>query len=414
MTVTWGLPRRLAFRFGLLYLGLYELPWILKRPLLPGGRKLAESIGSLEPVVRWFGHHVLRLQGSMPKEYPAGGDTLFEWVRSAFLVAVALVVAGVWTILDGKRRSHPLLADALRTYVRYGLAFTMMSYGVMKILPVQFAPPGLGMLLEPYGDSSPMGLLWTFMGASRSYSIACGVVELLGAVLLLWRRTTFIGASLLVVATANVLLLNLSYGVPVKLYSAHLLVMALFLAAPDGLRVAASVLGRKPVTLPASASSAVLPYPALERARPWAKALLITWCSFATLFVTVRLGIDSARPQPPALFGVWLVDAFEPAPGPGAAWHHVVVNEWGELMVERLDDERVWFESHRDPGSPTLELTSKAQNLTLACAQADPDHLTLEGDIAGSHVRMQLHRVKKAFLLTTRGFRWIQEEGFNR
>ena len=128
----------------------------------------------------------------------------------------------------------------------------------------------------------------------------------------------------------------------------------------------------------------------------------------------MRLGIEGARPQPPALFGVWLVDSFEPAAGDGAGWHHVIVNEWGEVRVDRIDDESVWFDSRRDPGSATLELTSKAQNLILPCAQADPDHLTLEGDIGGSHVRMRLRRVKKEFLLTTRGFRWIQEEGFNR
>jgi hypothetical protein len=44
--------------------------------------------------------------------------------------------------------------------------------------------------------------------------------------------TLLLGALLVAATTTNVLLLNLSYDVPVKLYSVHLLVMALFLAAP--------------------------------------------------------------------------------------------------------------------------------------------------------------------------------------
>ena len=65
---------------------LNELPRIVKRPLLPGARKLAESIASFEPVVRWFGHHVLGVSGPLVKEYPAGNDFLltsrgFHWVQ---------------------------------------------------------------------------------------------------------------------------------------------------------------------------------------------------------------------------------------------------------------------------------------------------------------------------------------------
>jgi hypothetical protein len=57
MSAAWSIPKRAAFRFGFIYLALYELPWAIKRPLLPDWRRAAESVGAFEGVVRWFGHH---------------------------------------------------------------------------------------------------------------------------------------------------------------------------------------------------------------------------------------------------------------------------------------------------------------------------------------------------------------------
>ena len=53
-------------------------------------------------------------------------------------------------------------------------------YGFAKVIPSQFTTPGLGRLLTPYGDSSPMGLVWTFMGFSPVFTIFTGAAEALG------------------------------------------------------------------------------------------------------------------------------------------------------------------------------------------------------------------------------------------
>jgi len=49
-----------------------------------------------------------------------------------------------------------------------------------------------------------------------------------GGMLLLFRRTVTLGAIASAAALLNIVLLNFCYDVPVKLYSAHLLLMALF------------------------------------------------------------------------------------------------------------------------------------------------------------------------------------------
>jgi hypothetical protein len=51
----------------------------------------------------------------------------------------------------------------------------MIGYGSYKVIQSQFPAPTLLRLLEPYGQSSPMALLWTLMGASKSYNLFTGL-----------------------------------------------------------------------------------------------------------------------------------------------------------------------------------------------------------------------------------------------
>jgi hypothetical protein len=70
-------------------------------------------------------------------------------------------------------------------------------------------------------------------GRIPALHIFCGIVEVVGALLLVWRRTTILGALISSAALLNVVVLNVSYDIGVKLYSLHLLLMAAFLLAPD-------------------------------------------------------------------------------------------------------------------------------------------------------------------------------------
>jgi hypothetical protein len=46
----------------------------------------------------------------------------------------------------------------------------MIVYGAVKVIKLQFSYPGPDTLLHTFGESSPMHLLWTFMGASDGYT----------------------------------------------------------------------------------------------------------------------------------------------------------------------------------------------------------------------------------------------------
>ena len=139
----------------------------------------------------------------------------------------------------------------LRTYLRYVLALTMLGYGLHKagFISTQFTMDGLPneyQLNRTYGDSSPMGLLWTFMAASPAYTFFAGLGEVIGGLLLVFRRTTTLGGLVVSGVMLNVVMMNFCYDVPVKQFSIHLLMMAVFLLLPEFPRIANVLVWNRP------------------------------------------------------------------------------------------------------------------------------------------------------------------------
>lgn len=78
-----------------------------------------------------------------------------------------------------------------------------------------------------------MRLSWFFIGYSSPYQFFSGVMEVLVGLLLLWRKTTTIGALMAVGVFLNVFMLNICYDIPVKLFSLHILIGAILLVVHE-------------------------------------------------------------------------------------------------------------------------------------------------------------------------------------
>jgi len=225
------LARPLLFRFTFSYLVLYNLPFPLhKIPWV--GPILTQPYKDLwDWLVPWTGQHLLGKNVAI--RHGGSGDTTYNYVQVLCFLILAAVATAVWTVLDRKRTEHTRLEAGLRVYIRFALASAMLVYGAYKVIPSQFAKPFPSQLIEPFGESSPMGLLWTFMGASSGYTIFAGAAEMIAGLLLAFRRTALLGALMSIGVMSHVVALNFSYDVPVKLYSSHLLAMGVFLILPD-------------------------------------------------------------------------------------------------------------------------------------------------------------------------------------
>jgi uncharacterized membrane protein YphA (DoxX/SURF4 family) len=241
----WPLWLRIAFRFSFLYWLLYIVPSagaVSLFSLLPFGgigNTLASWFGwPLARLAHVVGVHVFHLSGGAADWHPTGsGDTAMQYTLVFCIAVIAVAGTIIWSAIDerrGGRREYRTAYAWLRLALRITLAITLLGYGFAKVFPGQFgAGPDLAQLNETYGQSSPMHLLWFFMGFSRPYAIFGGLTEVVPGVLLLFERTETIGALGAAAVMLNVAVLNFCYDVPVKLYSGHLFVMSLFLLLPD-------------------------------------------------------------------------------------------------------------------------------------------------------------------------------------
>ncbi len=417
-TVPWSLAHRVGFRFTCSYLLLYLLPTPLN--LLPGLEALDAAYGrAWEWVVQAVGAHLLGLAGPIPNNPTGSGDRLFDFVWNLSVLGLALLVTLGWSLVDERRaarpRAYPRAAALLRVYLRYALASILLSYGLVKVFALQMPAPDVTRLFSTYGESSPMGLLWTFMGASTGYQVFCGAAETLAGLLLLLRRTTLLGALVSVGVMTNVAALNYFYDVPVKLYSTHLLLFSLLLLLPDLRRLVDVLLLQRAVQAPPP-----LRLPFADRRLEWARRGLKALAVGAMLVLMVkgnwerRESRGKGLPELATLQGVWEVEAFEPseAAGAGAPWRELAVGPWS-LGIRAADGTLTRYGVRPEQGRPTtLNLVSLVapRQPPLTWAQPDPEHLLLEGP----GLRVRLKRGHLATQLTARDCRWVSEVPFNR
>ncbi len=426
----WSLAHRVLFRFLFSYFVLYSLPdsgRISIVNVVPGTDFLTKKYIALwHAMCPWVAIHVFHLSGQPTTYFPTGsGDTTLGYIQNLLFVVFALAATAAWSAADYKRRNYQTLDAWLRIVVRYTLAFTLFGYGFAKVFPLQFGTPGFLRLLEPYGDFSPMGSLWWFMGASIPYIIFSGAAEVLGGLLLLLRRTTTLGALVSFAVLLNVAVLNYCYDVPVKLYSSNLVLMALFLAARDLGRLLDFFLLNRPAA-PADLAAPSFP-------RRWMR---ISATAFQVLFVGYALfeqihgdwGAYKARyiqPQRPPLYGMYEVESFvrngqelPPLVTDTTRWRRVVVQSPTALNVKMMDDSVTNFGAEYDQAKSTVNLTvgnDKSRKYALAWTRPDADHLTLAGTLANGDLSVRLRKIDPAsFRLLSRGYHWINEFPFNR
>ncbi len=420
-TPRWPLAQRIGFRFVFVYFVLYFIPFPLN--VIPGLEFISKALDSLwQAVATWVAQHLLHLEHPLQFAETGSGDTTYAYVLLLTFAGLAMLATVVWSILDRRRRDYHTLHVWLRLYVRYDLIYFMLTYGLIKVIPNQFSSPSPGRLLQPYGQSSPMGLLWTFMGASTAYTIFAGAMETLGGVLLCFRRTITLGALATVAVMTNVVMLNFCYDVPVKLLSSHLVLMALFLLAPQLERLfRILVMGH-------SAEAAPPEGPRLRRRWMRVTALVL---KLALLGKVVYDELDSgieryahgAGAPAPALYGIYEVDRFvrngetvAPLVTDATRWRRATVSKRGYLTIIRMNDTMIGYKVDVDPTRHVITLAPRGPRASYTLDYVDlPDGgIEVTGQLENDLLTVVLRRDERAQLLTTRGFHWISETPFNR
>jgi uncharacterized membrane protein YphA (DoxX/SURF4 family) len=428
------LLRSLVFRFAFVYWGLYCV-LIICTNTFNFTTPMGNAIGAFGV---WVGKTILGISYPFSGEENGSGDKTSDWVLLLCIATIAVVATTVWSVIVRRTAETPRLGEAIRIAVRYTLAFSLLAYGISKVFLGQFPMPSPGRLVQRFGDASPMGLLWTFMGASPVYVFFSGAMETLGAALLLFRRTTTLGALVVAGVMLNIAMLNYCYDVPVKLASTHYFAMAIFLLLPDARRLGNVIVFNR-VAQPV-ARDLVLPRRWMRVTRLAVKCVAIA----AVLFLHGRGSIERYRSRtdgeaPTAWYdGHWSVASFH-RNGREVPDSTSEPARWTRLRFQ-IADSRVFvrwrltgsnygdlYQAVFDDKAQTITLTydsDRNQNkqpgpglgvIALSYVRRNDSHLELAGPLGADHIAVQLERLDtRNMLLLTRGFHWISEVPFNR
>lgn len=140
------------------------------------------------------------------------------------LIISLLLVLGLQFFRFSTERIIPLF----KLLSAYYIAIVFLRYGFDKVFKRQFYLPEPNILYSNFGSLTKDMLFWSTMGTSHIYSIVTGVIEVLSGILILFKRTRIAGFFLALIVSINILLINISFDISVKLFTSFLLMVVLF------------------------------------------------------------------------------------------------------------------------------------------------------------------------------------------
>lgn len=405
----WNFVQKVAFRFSLIFFVLYTLSRF--------------TYGLFHVLVPWFAAHILKLEKPITVFTNGSGDTTYDYVAVLVYLLLALVGTVFWSFIDRKVQHYSRLAYWLGVLVRYYLAMFMFIYGFIKIFHLQMPSPSFTKLIQEFGDKSPMGLAWSYIGYSKGFSFFTGLAEVVAGFFLLFRKTVSLGALLTAIVTVNILAINLFFDVPVKLFSSILLLMSLFLLSNDLKRMLNFFIWNKP------AEPVQWPDPPKKK---WLRIslLVLKVLVIGSFFYSgISGGLRSQkvygdkRPKPP-LYGLYdteLVlinkDTIPPLFTDSNRWKNLVIEWEKRATIKMMNDSLQSVHFDVDTVQKKVLFYSYADTLNKSDLSYEKrnGYLTLNGKSGKDSVLIRLkERDVKSFRLMNRGFRWVNEYPYNR
>lgn len=415
-TDQWPWWRNVLFRFCCIYLLLYMSPWnwLGEFPLF---NLIAEYYGQGESWLVNLGNIYIFHVRDVLVPLNGSGDTSYGYAQLCFFLLTATVGAVIWSVFD-KRSNYDVAYYWLLVIVRYYVAMVSLSYGIIKLFGLQMIFPSLSALATPLGDLLPMRFSWYFIGYSAPYQFFSGAVEVLAGVLLLFRRTSTLGALVAAGVFLNVMVLNLCYDIPVKLFSIHMFLFSNFLLLGDAKRLLDFFLFNK----------ATKPATRLTLPKQWMRTgQLVLKIAFAVLFLLLPLyrSFDGARAatnpstSPKLTTGFFTVDQFQSNVADSLRWKDVVFEQTNSGSIQTNDTlfrqryRRGYFSYSIDSLKQTLDFKRFANDslplFTMHYVMPDTNNIVLRGKIRNDSVVVALKRQKRHFQLAERQFHWLSE-----
>lgn len=406
----WPLTQKWLFRFAFIFFILYVFAGIIPEDYM-------------HQLIVWGAAHILHLAYPITVFSNGSGDTTYDYLVVMLYFFIAVFGAAIWSVVSRRPCNYNGLYYCLIVVLRLYLGTVMISYGASKIIKLQFPYPDAYRLLEPYGNSSPMGLAWTFMGFSKGYNYFTGSAEVVCGLLLFFRKTTTLGAVIALVVAANIMAINYCFDVPVKLMSTLLVIMALFLLGKDTKRLIDFFFLNR-----VAAPSNITP---LRFKTKWKNTVLVTLkylliaffvsTTFYNCIQQATTGDEYTRRS--SVNGLYNTinftrnrDTLPPLTTDKLRWRRLIINT-NYAYIYTMDDRTMAYILKID--SVTKQVTfykyNGTQDLVLNYTLSKQGGLILQGKLLNDSLKIDMQKYDdKKFLLMSRGFHWINEYPLNR
>lgn len=146
-------------------------------------------------------------------------------VHLYFLTLVSIIISFAF-FKNLKQQKIGQLLFIVSTYI---LAFFLIKYGFDKLFKMQFYYPEPNILHTDFGKLDKDILFWSTMGKSYSYNVFMGLIEIIPGILLFFRKTRKLASLIAFAVLLNVLVINFSFEIEVKILSSFLLLLSIII-----------------------------------------------------------------------------------------------------------------------------------------------------------------------------------------
>ncbi|MDQ3112086.1 MAG: hypothetical protein M3R17_19560 [Bacteroidota bacterium] len=411
---SWTFISKFFFRFCFTFVLLFIFSFSFDNARFDPGRYLNPFF---ENLAAWTGKTFFNYGRNV--NYKLESDSTGFYLNALNLLFISGFISIVWGIIDKKRSDYQLLAYWFFVFIRYYLAMQLLTYGFNKIFKWQFYLPEPNTLFTTIGSTPRDFLYWTSMGTSRAYVVFSGIIEIIPALLLLFRRTYIAGAVVALMVMINVLMINIGFNISVKLYSGFLLLLCIILLIPECKKLFKFFFAGQPVALKKWQPV----YSTKTKSRIYLivkglVVLLIISKSFFIYLQTRNFNDDSA--ERPFLHGAYDVtlfvkngDTLLPLTTDEVRWKRVFIHRRGYCIMQNMNDEMTSYMSFVNIPEKQLMFRNEDGNgfSSLNYSEKNDSTLLINGTFFGDKLNLELRKIDLEKLpLMQDDFQWAWDE----
>ncbi len=287
--------------------------------------------------------------------------------RLVILVVLLLLFSLILAFISRLKQLNKLqwhkIENVIRLMATYYLGWVLLKYGLDKLFKCQFYLPEPNILYSRVGDLDKDILFWSSMGSSYSYNIFMGLSEIIPGILLCFGKTRKLGLLLALGVLLNVVAINFSFDISVKLFSSFLLLITVYLIIPFGFNLW-RILSNQQIVL---TQNSIDSNNKSTQQFHWSNFVIISIILIESMFVYVKNKNFNDDKQERHLFhGAYEVDQFiqgkDTLTGENNSLKNIYFHRDAYLIFQFKNEEMVDFKMDIDPIKKNLILFDDAQN----------------------------------------------------